>query len=934
VEIHHRAFLERAGREHNEWVDVGNDGAGPRGRHWEPWTLERLEAVLARARAGQPGLLVIEGEPGMGKTALLAELISRAGGFQVLRAEGRPEGCPPFALMHQWGIKPPGADGGGPSILAEIQALRDQADARAARDPLLLAVDDLQWADPQSQQTLAGLLRRAADGRLLLVVTTGRGDLRHGRPGYDRPAWSQWTNTPDQLERVSLTGLSLETAAALVAQRWPPVPARMARTLWEHTGGNPRYLLALLRETEPDQIRRARVLPAPAAFARTAADRTARLDGAALTLLRAVAVLDRGWVPLPQAASVAGVQGAAGAAQRLADQELIQLQAGDGPVSVRVGHPLLRAAVYQQTPLPVRRSLHGRAAQLVTDRRAALRHRVAAAEQYDEPLAVALESAAAQAYERGSFRRTAEYLRWSSSLTADPRARERRGLESLFSSVLAYDLDDVHRASAELDRAGDAARRDLVLAALALWELRRRDSIGRLTAALARPGDRDGDGGDSRDGLTWYRLNVLLAFAGLMSGHPTGQVAGHLAAAEATGWSDPGLAALHMLTVGQLTVRQHGPAAAVHALGTLPAQAALVPVPASGQLAWRGSLWARLGRTAEAAADLTEATRRVQAGLISLGAGAFHGLLGLTHWLRGDWEPARVVFGLARQLGGPVPHPVVAAAAPLADIGAGRFADADAIIAQVTAQLADAPWPECAELLLMTRIARAHAGSDADRLGLPALGGPAPAEAGGRPAYSTIALLHVAQAQIWAGDLSQAETSVARLAAAPLPPLWVPAAVHWLRGLIHEAFGDDDRALAELAAADRVAVGELPLYQAHMLTDLGRVAGRLGHPGAADARDRSRQIYQRLGAVPYVDRVAAADAPLPLRAPMTAREREVLTLLLKGLSYAQISRELYITRSTVGYHLGNLYAKTGVTSRHQLTELVRAHPGAFAADGS
>jgi DNA-binding CsgD family transcriptional regulator len=923
VEIHRQAFLERASQEHNERVDVGNDGAGPRGRRWAPGTLQRLDAVTAQARAGQPRLLVIDGDPGMGKTALLAELVSRADGFRVLRAEGRPEGCPPFALLPQWGLEPPRADGDGePSILAATRALRDQVDALAGRHPLLLAVDDLHWADPPSHQTVAGLLRRAAGGRLLLVVTTRPRDL----PGqHGLPAWSQWTNTPDQLVRVSLTGLSLETAAALVTQRWPSAPARTARTLWEHTGGNPRYLLALLRETAPEEIRRARVLPAPASFAQATADRTAGLDAAALTLLRAIAVLDNGWVPLPQAASVSGVQGAAAAAQRLADQELVRLQASDGPVSVRAGHPLLRAAVYQQTPLPVRRSLHGRAAQLVTGRRAALRHRVASAEQYDEPLAAALELAAAQAYERGSFRQAAEFLRWSSSLTADPRDRERRGLESLFSSVLAYDFDEVHRASAELDRASDPARRDLALAALALWELRRRDAIGLLVAAIARPGDRDG--------RTWYRLNVLLAFAGLMGGHSTGRVAGHLAAAEATGQRDAGLAGLHMLTAGQLTVRQRGPEAAVRALGSLPDRATMVPVPASGLLAWRGTLWARLGRTAEAAADLTEAIRRVQAGLTSLGAGAFHGLLGLTHWLDGDWDLARVMFGLARELAGPVPHPIVAAAAPLADIGAGRFADADAIIAQATAQLADAPWPECAELLLMTRIARAHAGSDADRERLPALGGPAPAEVAGHRAYSTITLLHVAQAQVWAGDLGLAEASVAALAAAPLAPAWVPAAVHWLRGLIREADGDDDRALAELAAADRAAVGELPLYQAHMLTDLGRVAGRLRHPTAAGALDRSRQLYQRLGAVPYVDRANGAHGPLPLRTPMTARERDVLTLLLKGLSYAQISRELYITRSTVGYHLGNLYAKTGVSSRHQLTELARTHPAVFAVSG-
>jgi DNA-binding CsgD family transcriptional regulator len=255
----------------------------------------------------------------------------------------------------------------------------------------------------------------------------------------------------------------------------------------------------------------------------------------------------------------------------------------------------------------------------------------------------------------------------------------------------------------------------------------------------------------------------------------------------------------------------------------------------------------------------------------------------------------------------------------------------------------------------MTEIARAHAGSAEDRRRLPSLRGPAPAEVAGRPGYSTVTLLHVAQAQVWAGDLHQAGDSVARLASAPLPAAWVPAAVHWLRGLIHEAYGHHDQALAELCAAERTAVGEMPFYQAHMLTDLGRVAERLGHPGAGAAMDQARQIYRRLGAVSYLGRLAAVPPPraaephaepedavpaalpaavLPRPAPFTDRERDVLTLLLKGLSYAQISRELYITQSTVGYHLGNLYAKTGVTSRHQLTELARTHPGTFTITGS
>ena len=64
-------------------------------------------------------------------------------------------------------------------------------------------------------------------------------------------------------------------------------------------------------------------------------------------------------------------------------------------------------------------------------------------------------------------------------------------------------------------------------------------------------------------------------------------------------------------------------------------------------------------------------------------------------------------------------------------------------------------------------------------------------------------------------------------------------------------------------------------------------------------------------------------APTDPLAGLSDREREVATLLLAGFSYTQIAEELYVTRSTVSFHLGNIYAKTGVESRHQLTRLVR-----------
>ena len=66
-----------------------------------------------------------------------------------------------------------------------------------------------------------------------------------------------------------------------------------------------------------------------------------------------------------------------------------------------------------------------------------------------------------------------------------------------------------------------------------------------------------------------------------------------------------------------------------------------------------------------------------------------------------------------------------------------------------------------------------------------------------------------------------------------------------------------------------------------------------------------------------------SDDPL---APLSDRERDVVSLMIEGLSYAQIARELYLSRSTVAFHLSNAYAKTNTTSRHELVALVRAAP--------
>ncbi len=889
---------------------------------WNPEIRDGLTTALDRARAGEPTVLVVQAPAGLGKTALLRELAAQAREFRVQRADGSEDDQTPYALLAQWGADPTSPDGGEqPSLRMAAQALRNRLDALAVSGPVLLVADDLHWADPESVEALLSTLRRTSGDQLLVAVGTRplTADVHAG--------WQRWTSDRDAVIRIELRGLNVDQVADLARRRWPELPDGLAGRLHDHTDGNPLYLTMLLAENDLSTLTAPGVLPAPAAFARSMALRTARLSASAVDLLRATCVLGSGWTALPLAASTAELLDPAAAAQELVEAGLIVVRREDGPPQLRAAHALVRASVHQQTPLPELKRLNARAAGLVATEAARLQHRMAAAEQYDSALADELEAHAAELYRRRSFRPASQYLRWASALTPQPAIRERRWLESIYDAVLGFDFSTVDAEADDVRRADDVVWRGLVLGLTALWRRRYRDGLEELepvatVAASAEPGAA-------------YRVEVLLAWARLCLGQPTSVIAEGLARVSAVRVDDVGLQGLDLVVSSQVSIRRHGIMPALEQLSNLPAAAA-TPLPATRALAYRGSLRAVMGLLDEAEEDLVEATHRITRGVTDLGAGSFHAQLGLVQWLTGDWGRSRVSFNQAFDIAGPVVHQMTAALAPLVDIGTGRFAEADALMARSRELLTESPWTEACHQFLGTVMTRLHAGGSRDEQAS------ALADLQGTPfvvpditRLSPTVLLNYVPALVWAGRLDEADLAASRLLAIKPSAPWFGTVAQWYAGLIWRARGDRPRALAELTAAVQGPLG-MPLYRAHLLADHGTLARTMGRPDAATSLRQAEDIYTRLRALPYLERVralpveeTAAPESLPGGVTLTDREHDVLVLLMSGMSYAQISRELFITQSTVGYHLGNIYGKAGVSSRHQLTQAARQNPKKF-----
>jgi DNA-binding CsgD family transcriptional regulator/tetratricopeptide (TPR) repeat protein len=438
-------------------------------RRSECGTLDRLiEAV----RAGESRALVVCGEPGVGKTVLLDYLAGQARGCRVARTVGmQSEMELAFAGLHQ--LCAPMLDHIGSIPVPQQDALRTAFGLAAGPPPdrflvglatlsllaevaaqrsLICLIDDEQWLDQASAQTLGFTARRlAAEPVGLIFATRAAGDELAGLP------------------RLEVGGLPDNDARALM-DSWltGPLDARVRDLIIAETRGNPLALLELPRGLTLVELAGGFGLPGAAPLAGRIEDSFARqldaLPAETRRLLQLAAADPSGDPSLVwRAAGRLGIPIQARA-------PAVQAGLAEFGARVRFRHPLARSAAYLSAAVPDRQQLHAALAEVTDpaadpDRRAW--HRAQAAAGPDEEVAAELERSAGRAQARGGLAAAAAFLERAVLLTADPAREAERILAAaqahmqagafgkaleLLATAEARPLDELQSARAELLR--------------------------------------------------------------------------------------------------------------------------------------------------------------------------------------------------------------------------------------------------------------------------------------------------------------------------------------------------------------------------------------------------------------------------------------------------------------------------------------------------
>jgi DNA-binding CsgD family transcriptional regulator len=902
-----------------------------------PSEREQIDALLASAAAGEGAALVVRGEPGIGKSALLGYAAERAGtlGMRTAHAHGvEAEAELAFSGLQEL-LRPMldlldeiperqadalrGAFGLGPPVDARLlinSGTLSLLAAAAGERPLVCLVDDAHWLDAASADALVFAARRLeADAVTVLFAA---------RDGEER------TFDPPGIPELALDALGREDAVELL--RDSGLPDSVVADLHRAAAGNPLALLELPAALTDEQRAGSEPLPEPLpvtkALREAYARRIAALPDETQRALLVAAAEPSGDLGLIERAckDLGADVGALAAAE---DAELVAI------VDARVvfHHPLVSGAAYYDASPTERRRIHAALADAVGEGEHSRQawHLAEAAAGPDERVAAALEEAARTAYARSGYRSAAVMLERAAALTPPgPKRAERL----YFAAILHFYGHSIARALALLADAEEAARTDaeqarIRLLRLALWYYRDPQQAATLLVAEAQRLAA----GDAQAAA------LAAALAACFRAHMR-DADGALEAAQLTreyaGGSDRGDNFFAGVGAGNGFIAAGKPGEA----GPLREQAAKVFQARE----WRYDHpedWVRgySGLYAGATLILLGEHEALRSRIESLAAEFVpgdevslmlaRGLLGTADYLGGRWAEARARISeslrLAHEMGwlGPQVHGY---ARVLAQLAAAQGAEDEARAQQrASAPYAHVEWA-------------GFVGTGA--LGLLALGRGEYAEASARydadvmPRVSALVLYHdvadAIEAYLHADRIDDAERWFALFDAQARESGWdwaVARAAHL--GALLPGSGDRD-ALFE-AAFDAHERARQPFLRARTELAFGDYLRREGR--RRDAREPLRAAlatFDALGAAPWAENAATQLRTTGEQvrrsrdrdtSKLTPQELQVALVVARGATNKEAAAQLFLSPKTIEKHLGSTYTKLGLRSRAELARL-------------
>ena len=894
-----------------------------------------LDDLVGAVRLGLSRSLVIVGEAGIGKTRLLRYAAQAAGDLRTVSIAGvESELRLGFAALHRMlvpfldrmGRLPGpqrdalgsafGLSAGAPAdrFLVGLGALTLLADVAAER-PLIWLVDDAQWLDRESLEVLGFVGRRLHADSLGLLF-----GVREPSPGLA---------ALDGLPTRRLGGLEPAAARTLLAASVPgPVNARVAARIIAETGGNPLALLELAGLLTPDQLAGRSPLPQRLPAGRGMQGHFLRQVKVLPPATRSLLLLaSAAWGDDPaalwRAAALLGLgPDAAGPAVA---QDILSL---DPLLEFR--HPLIRSAVYEGARLGDRRRVHDAWASIAGqdgNPDEAAWHRAAATVVPEEQVAADLERCAARAERRGGYVAQAAFLTRAAELTLDTHDRAVR----LFAAAQAHlAAGDSALAEALLDQAAPglaaagmhvAAQR--LRASIAVFFSRHKDVPALLldTVAAVDPPDVP---------LIREMLFEAIQAALVARQYTTGTTLGEVAHAALRAPQDPArvMSVTDLLLDGFATRTAVGYPVAVPLLRAAVAalfsgeQPATAGIPAT-ILGWFAAddLWDDQGR--RAMLKRAEAVQRRHGALGALRI-TLAGLTTGEAWA-GRPAEAEACYLEAAEISASVGVPALATTGVLLELRAWQGREQESrVLAEMTAQWGQQRGAAVLEVF-------AWMGLTVLELGLgryaEALGWGMRIYDDDPPGFGNRILPEIVEAGARGGDRAAAHAALTRLAdrATASGTPWALGMLARSRALLARAADAEPFYRAAIVQLTGTSV-RTELARAHLL--YGEWLRRQKRRKDAGSQLRTAyEMFNAMGAAAFSRRtraelLAAGDSPQqPADRPgpdLTPQEAQVCRLAAAGATNAEIATHLFVTTSTVEYHLSKVFRKLDITSRRQL----------------